>query len=435
MAHFATPPRAVLSAVRADATDGKNIEKLLTDVSAQVTRIESDVKRTAEEALAQAAKTGQVSAETAAKADELIVAQKAIAEAQTKLTGRLEALETRNSDLEQRLAAQRNGGKSAGRSVGELVAQDEAIKAFGANGANGSVRVKLDVKAAITSGNTSAGDLIWSDRDREIVGIPQRQMTIRALLSAARTTSNLVEYAKQITRTNNARFVTEGTAKPESVYVWDRADAPVRTLAHIVHVTRQAFEDADQLASEVNSELSYGLALTEESALLLGDGVGQNLHGLIPQSQYLNSPVSVTGQTGIDDLRLAILQVALNDYAADGIVLHPSDWARIELTKDSQLRYIFANVVQMAGPTLWGLPVVVTNNMLADAFLVGAFRMAATIYDRMDPEIMISSEHGDNFIKNMLTVRAEERLALAVKRPASLVSGDFGNATGGLTSG
>lgn len=435
MKHFATPPRAVLSAVRADATDGKRIEQLLTDVSAQVTRIESDVKKTAEDALAQATKTGQVSAETAAKADELIVAQKAITETQAKLTGRLEALETRNSDLEQRLAAHRAGGSGAGQSVGELLAQHDAVKAFGANGAQGSVRVKLDVKNAITSGATSAGKLIWSDREAEIVGMPQRRMTIRSLLSQARTASNLVEYAYQETRTINARFVTEGTAKPESVFEWRATDAPVRTLAHIVHVTRQAFEDADQLASEINSELAYGLALKEEEALLLGDGAGQNLHGLIPKSQYFNSPVSVTGQTPIDDLRLAILQVALNDYAADGIVLHPADWARIELTKDGEFRYIFANVVQMAGPTLWGLPVVVTNNMLEDAFLVGAFRMAATIYDRMDPEIMISSEHGDNFIKNMLTVRAEERLALAVKRPASLVSGDFGNTDGGLTSG
>jgi HK97 family phage major capsid protein len=67
--------------------------------------------------------------------------------------------------------------------------------------------------------------------------------------------------------------------------------------------------------------------------------------------------------------------------------------------------------------------------MDVDEFLVGAFLTAATIYDRMDAEVLISSEDADNFTKNMLTVRAEKRLALAVKRPAALVTGDFGNIT------
>ncbi|MGZ0843134.1 phage major capsid protein, partial [Klebsiella pneumoniae subsp. pneumoniae] len=113
-----------------------------------------------------------------------------------------------------------------------------------------------------------------------------------------------------------------------------------------------------------------------------------------------------------------------------GIVLHPTDWARIELLKDGEFRYLFANVMQMAGPQLWGRPVVDTQSMDEDEFLVGAFRMAATIYDRMDPEVVASSEDRDNFIKNMITVRAEERLALAVKRGAALVTGDFGNVSG-----
>jgi HK97 family phage major capsid protein len=183
------------------------------------------------------------------------------------------------------------------------------------------------------------------------------------------------------------------------------------------------------LAGEIDNELTYGLDLVEELQILKGDGTGQNLEGLVTAATAYSPAFTLSGSTMIDDLRLAILQASLSEYMADGIVLNPIDWARIELMKDGEQRYIFANVIQMAGPQLWGKPVVATNAMDEDEFLVGAFRMAATIWDRMETEFLLSSEDRDNFIKNMLTARAEKRLALGIKRPAALVAGDFGNVT------
>lgn len=421
-----TAPHAVLSTVYADA-GGKDLEKLLAEVNSQLTRIESDVKKTAEEALKQSKDAGATTAELKKSADDLLVAQRQLVDAQAKLTGRLEKLETRNTDLEQQLAANGRRPGADDKTFGQMFAGHDDVKAFAARGCRGTMRLMMPVKQAITSSNTSAGDLIWSDRDREIVGMPRRQMTIRSLLGQGRTTSNLIEYAKQVTRTNNARPVTEGGSKPESNYVWDRADAPVRTIAHWVSVSRQAMEDADQLATEIDTELRYGLALVEELQILKGDGTGQDIAGLITEATAYSAAFSVTGETMIDTLRLALLQASLAEYPADGIVLHPTDWARIELTKDGEFRYIFANVMQLAGPQLWGRPVVATASMDEDEFLVGAFRQAATIYDRLDPEVVASSEDRDNFIKNMITVRAEERLALAIKRPAALITGEFDN--------
>lgn len=416
-------PAGVL-AVRNEAGAG-NVEKLLADVKAELDRIGSDVKKTAEEALKQSKDSGTVAADVKAKADELLISHKKLIDAQEKLQQKLEALETRNHDLEQKLANRAPGEAEKPKSMGRQVTESEELKAFVARGAKGTLTIK--VNQAIDSSNTSAGDLIWSDRETAIVGMPRRQMTIRQLLGQSRTTSNLIEYAKQTTRTNNARPVTEGTEKPESNYVWDRADAAVRTIAHFVHVSRQALDDAAQLQGEIDGELRYGLDLVEETQLLKGDGTGQNLSGLVTEATSYSAAFTPTSETMIDTLRLALLQASLAEYPADGLVLHPTDWARIELTKDGENRYIFANVIQLAGPQLWGRPIVATQSMDADKFLAGAFRTAATIYDRMDVEVAISSEDRDNFIKNMLTIRAEKRLALAIKRPAALIYGDFGN--------
>lgn len=423
---MAACPSAVIGAVKAEGNPA-NLEKLLSEVKSELTRVGDDVKRTAENALQQTKDQGKATDEVKHKADELMTAQQKLTVAQEKLENKLEAIETRGTDIEQLLASMnKGGGVESPKSVGETFATHDDVRQFAQNGCKGSVRLGLSVNQAITSVKPGGGGLIWSDRETEIVGMPRRSMTIRNLLSQGRTGSNSIEYARQTVRTNAADTVAEEAQKPESDYQWDQATANVRTIAHWVHVSRQAMEDAEQLQTEIDTELRYGLMLKEEQQLLSGDGLGQNLSGLTTNATAYAAAFAVTDETPIDVLRLALLQASLAEYPADGIVMHPTDWARIELTKDADQRYIHANVMQMAGPQLWGRPVVDTQSMEVDKFLVGAYRMAATIYDRMDPEVMASSEDRDNFVKNMITVRAEERLAMAVKRPAALVYGDFG---------
>lgn len=421
---LAARPVGVVGTVRNEIDAGR-IEGLLADVKSELKRVGDDVKKTAEDALNQSKDAGKVSSEVKAKADELLTMQAKLNDAQNKLEGKIEALETRNTDLEQKLANRRGGGGDIVKSLGQQVGEHEKLKAFVANGAKGSMSVSITVQNAITSAGNSAGSLIVPQRETEIIGIPKRQMTIRQLLSVGRTASNSIEYARQVTRTNNAGVVAENTLKGESDYTWEPRDAPVRTIAHWVPVSRNTMDDIPQLQGEIDGELRYGLEFVEETEILKGDGSGQHLHGLVPQATAYAPAFAPSDETDIDTLRLALLQASLAEYPADGIVLHPTRWAKIELTKDGEQRYIFANVIQLAGPQLWGRPIIATQAMDEDEFLAGAFRMAAKIYDRMDVEVLISSEDRDNFVKNMLTVRAEERLALAVKRPAALVTGAF----------
>jgi HK97 family phage major capsid protein len=423
---MAARPHAVVGSARAEGQfDPVKLEKLLGEVNSELKRVGDDVKKVAEQALSQAKDAGRATDDVKAKADELLTVQAKLGDAQKKIEQKLEALETRNTDLEQMVAARRGGGGTeAGKTLGQMVAESDEVKNFAAKmGAKGTIRVT--VQNAITSATGSAGDLIESQRDPELIRLPRRQMTIRQLLSVGRTTTNSIEFARQTTRTNNAAVVAENTTKPESAYAWELDDAPVRTIAHWVPVSRNAMDDVPQLQSEIDGELRYGLDLVEEMEILKGDGTGQHLHGLVPQATEYAPAFAPTDETDIDTIRLALLQASLAFYPADGIVIHPTRWTRMELTKDGEQRYIFANVIQMAGPQLWGRPVIATQAMDEDEFLTGAFRMAAKIWDRMDTEVLISSEDRDNFVKNMLTVRAEKRLALAVKRPAALVTGAF----------
>jgi len=406
MAAAAAP--AVREFGRKDGNGGGD-DKSLEALQKQLSDTLGEVKTFATEFRTKAAAGDKITEEAKEKADKAL----------SELTG----LRGEITELSQKLAQSRRGsddGEPTLKSLGHEVANNQEVKDYAAAGCKGTIGISVK---AITSATGSAGNLIRPDRQTDIVALQRMQLRIRDLLTPGRTDGNAIEYAYQTTRTNNAAAVAEGAQKPESAYAWDVASAPVRTIAHWVPVSRQAMDDIPQLESLIDGELRFGLDDAEDTELLLGDGTGQHLNGLYTQATAYSAPLTIAGATRIDQLRLAILQVELADYAPDGIVIHPTAWTGIELTKDAAGGYIFANPQGVAGPVLWGRPVVPTKRIGVGNFLTGAFKLAAQIFDRMETEVRISDQDRDNFIKNMLTVRAEKRLALVVRRPGAMVKG------------
>ncbi|WP_307959503.1 phage major capsid protein [Sinorhizobium medicae] len=250
-------------------------------------------------------------------------------------------------------------------------------------------------------------------------------MTVRDLISPGRMDGNALEYVRETGFTNSAAPVAETAAKPESDLKFDLVTTSAKVIAHWMKASRQILDDFSQLRSIIDQRLLYGLAYVEEGQLLNGDGTGQNLHGIIPQATAYAAAFTPDAPTAIDTLRLAQLQAALAEYPATGHVMHPTDWARIELEKDTTGRYIIGNPQGMIGPTLWGLPVVATQAIAVDKFLTGAFRLGAQLFDRWDARVEAGFVN-DDFIKNLVTILAEERLALAVYRPEAFIYGDLG---------
>jgi len=223
--------------------------------------------------------------------------------------------------------------------------------------------------------------------------------------------------------------VAEGTLKPESAYGWEMERGTPKVIAHWVPASRQILDDAPQLMGVIDTELRYGLALKEDSQILMGNGVGQNLSGLIPNSTAYAAPFAPAAPTMLDTVGLGMLQTTLADFIPTGIVMHPSDWMRIRLLKNADGEYLLGEPGAQVDPRLFGLPVVATTSMPVDKFLIGAFPQAATVYDRWSPRVEVSTEHADFFTRNMVAILCEERLGLAVKNEAALVYGDFGNVT------
>src|SRR5690606_11478651 len=273
-----------------------------------------------------------------------------------------------------------------------------------------------DITSLTTDAPGSVGTLVRPDRAAP-VELPRRRMTIRALLAQGNTSSNTIEYDKEKGFTNLAAPVAEGDLKPQSEIQYEEAVAHVRTIAHWMRASVQILADAPGLRSMIDNRLRYGLAYVEENQLLNGSGTGQNLEGLVTAATAFAAPAGATAaDQEIDTIRLMMLQVALAEYPPNGIVLNPLNWHNIETLKDTTGRYLIGNPQGTLSPTLWSLPVVATQAMGVGKSLVGAFDLAAQIFDRQDATVEVSTEDQDNFVKNKVTIRAEESLALAIYR-------------------
>jgi HK97 family phage major capsid protein len=340
------------------------------------------------------------------------------------------AVQSRLLDLEQKFANFKpaNDNKLGIVSPGKSFVEDKDVKNFLAQQGRHRGRITWATNAitSISTGDGGAGDLIRPDRVPGIVEARYRKLTIRDLLPVGRTSSNSVEFVQETGFTNNAAPVAEGAQKPESSLSFDLQTAAVRTIAHIMKASVQILADVPQLQSFIDTRLRTGLGIVEEDQFLSGDGTGQNLLGLIPQATAFDTALLAVGDTRIDVIRKAMYQVELAVYNSTAIVMHPRDWMLIELTKESGTgAYVWANPRGLISPTLWGLPVVTSAALEEGEFLVGAFDVAAQIWDRQQATIDVATENRDDFEKNMVTIRGEERVALTVYRPESFVYGDF----------
>jgi HK97 family phage major capsid protein len=253
-------------------------------------------------------------------------------------------------------------------------------------------------------------------------------MTVRDLLSPGRMDGSTLEYVKETGFNNNAAPVAEGAEKPGSDLQYDLVTTSAKVVAHWMKASKQILSDVSQLKSTIDERLLYGLDFAEEQQLLNGSGTGQNLLGIVPQATAYAAPIVLPDATSIDQIRLAMLQAALAELPATGHVMNPIDWTFIETLKDSEGRYIIGNPQGALTPTLWSLPVVQTQAMAVDKFLTGAFKSGAQIFDRWESRIETGYVDKD-FIMNLVTILAEERLALAVYRPQAFIYGDFGRVT------
>lgn len=279
------------------------------------------------------------------------------------------------------------------------------------------------------SGSPQAPDRVLSPAQRMpgIVPGAMRQLRIRDFLVTLPTSTNLVEYTRELGFTSNAAPVPEGQQKPEADLTFELGEAPVKTIAVWLKVSKQALEDQPALQQFIDVRLRHAIELEAERQVLVGDGLGTNIAGLTASGNNVSYTDAESDDTHIDAMRRAMAQLQSADFEPTGHIIHPRDWARMELAKGGDGQYVLGRPWELQPPVLWGLPVVPTASIGEGDFLVSDFAGGMIMWDRQRATVELFEQDDDDVQHNLATVRAEVRVALTVLRPASVILGEFAN--------
>lgn len=258
---------------------------------------------------------------------------------------------------------------------------------------------------------------------------------IASLLSSGTISGNAISYFVEKPAPFEGSFATvaEGGAKPQMHMLEpDVRTESLRKIAGFIKLTDEMMEDLGFFVSEINNRLLYELAMFEEAQLLRGDGVGTNVLGLLNRSglQTEARGNAASGDTAADTIFRAMTKVQTGSgFTADGLIIHPTDYQALRLARDANDQYFgggyFTGQYGTSGmpeqPPVWGLRTIVSPVANVGEALVGNFRQSSTVYRKGGVRVESTNSHASDFTNNLVTVRAEERLALAVRNPAAIV--------------
>ncbi len=376
---------------------------------------------------------------------------KGLIDAEKKALGLYEYLDQPERDpVAGVIAAQQARGMQY-KSLSQAFIESEAYQAMKAAGFRGDVRGVAEFNQGLYSFETkdiftmSAGTHTTPAFGHgQDVGISERQRRtnrVRDLFPAESTTANILYGIRQTGFTNNAAVTPERTAQnggpatggptdvfgrlPQSAFQFTPYTAPIVEIGHYVLVHKNTLADENRLRGIIERDLIDGVKLSEDYEILFGDGVGENMLGLT-QTPGIQLYTGLPTDKKTAQIRRAMTKAILAYYEPNGVVLHPLDFEDIELEEDKTGAYrVAVSVAIGAEKRVWRLNVVDTPAMLEGKFLIGSWGYGAKLYDREQVTVQASTEHATGFTDGYVTIKASERVGLAVDRPESFVYGTF----------
>ena len=273
------------------------------------------------------------------------------------------------------------------------------------------------VKAATDTQASPASAVEYATTfDRNVVEAARTPLVIRDLFGAETISGSTLVYLVEGAMEGAPAVTAEGAEKPQIHFANPtKKTVSLSKIACHIKESDEYINDYPFLASAINGRLLYQLGLVEQNTLVTS---------LTGTSGIQTDSTSWTGSSTAAGIAEMILDAAMDvqqssGFAADAIVLNPAVWYSLRIAKDGTNNYYGGGFFGAQDiPNLWGIPVCVTTAVTASQIIVGAFKTCASVVQNGGVSVEAVNTNEDDFVKNQMTIRAEERLALAVRRPA-----------------
>lgn len=286
-----------------------------------------------------------------------------------------------------------------------------------ATGGKGELEIKAVTNRAAITGNEQAFDL------PDIGQLAHRKLSLYDVFPKMRISDSnnngTIRYYDwdEATIARAAAMVAEGAAFPESTAKFKKGSIDLQKVGDTLAVTEEFFEDEAMFAAELGMFLETNVKLKEEDQIGNGDGLGNNLKGLMASIDAYTPVASSMTDASIYDLAVKVKEdisvTGGSKYSADVLLAPQSVINKMKLKKDANNNYITPPFVSRDGQLVDGLTVIEANILPADSLVV-ADRRFARIYEKTGYEVS-SDRVASQFLTDEMTLKIRKRLAFLIR--------------------
>lgn len=341
------------------------------------------------------------------KAEDLKTAMDEFNDAQQAYNAAVEA-----EDLIKSMGSQKKDEKKKARNLGEYFVQAVKAKNLGEHFHVSAPAFKA-ASDPILSPEGAVG--FATTYDRNLVEGTRDALVVRDLFGAENISGSTLVYLVEGATEGAAAVTEEGARKPQ-IHFADPVQKTVslKKIACFIKESDEYIRDFAFLESVVNGRLLYELGLAEQTQLVTD---------LLATSGIQSDSTSWTDDSVDTEIADLILKGIMDTqessgFPADAIIMNPALWYTLRVAKNDDGNYYGGGFFGPQNvPNLWGVPVCVTNAVTESQIIVGAFKTCASVVSNEGVSVEAVNTNEDDFVNNLMTIRAEERLALAVRRP------------------
>ncbi len=317
------------------------------------------------------------------------------------------------------------------KTLGQRFLDSKSFKSFQENGQKNITselkwNPQVELKTTVTE-TTWPPAVVRSSRIEESAQLDP--YVIPALIDTITTDQYQYKYLEETTYTNNSAPTAEGSALGENALAFTERTEEIRKIGAFIPMTEELLADVSASQGYIDSRLRFMVRQTISDQIIGGSGSGVNLTGILNKTgiNSFNYSSFSGNLKRIGQIFEAITEIQKDAFMnPDAIIMHPSDWYQVvtevnAVTTSGALNPLFVGAGgfnDAVRPSLWGVPVVVSTETSAGDALVGVFGggQAIHIVARQGMEVAMSDSHDENFVKDIVVMKATVRMGLPIYR-------------------